>query len=90
MRDTPDGDGTLLDHSLLLYGAGMGDGDTHTPLDLPVVLAGGAQRAAEGRTPRADTRMNTPFMNLCLTHARQGRRVSVDRIGDSTGRLTDL
>ena len=41
MRDTPDGDGTLLDHSMLVYGAGMGDGDQHTPLDLPVVLVGG-------------------------------------------------
>ena len=41
MRNTPDGDGTLLDHSILLYGAGMGDGDQHTPVDLPVVIVGG-------------------------------------------------
>jgi hypothetical protein len=66
MRDTPEGDGSLLDHSLLLYGAGMGDGDRHTPLDLPVVLAGGAHgRLQTGRHVKYE--MNTPFMNLCRT-----------------------
>ena len=64
MRDTPDGDGSLLDHSLLLYGAGMGDGDRHTPLDLPVVLAGGARGRLEGGR-HVKYPMNTPFMNLC-------------------------
>jgi hypothetical protein len=88
LRDTPEGDGSVLDHSLFLYGAGMGDGDKHTPLDLPVVLAGGAHGQMKGgrhvRYPE-----NTPFMNLCLTIlAKVG--VSVDRLGDSTGLLTDL
>ena len=74
MRDTPEGDGSLLDHSLLLYGAGMGDGDRHTPLDLPVVLAGGAHgRLKGGRHVKYE--MNTPFMNLCRDRAREGRRV---------------
>ena len=41
MQDTPDGDGTLLDHSIMLYGTGMGDGDHHTPYNLPVTLVGG-------------------------------------------------
>ena len=41
MTKTPDGDGTLLDHSIMVYGAGMGDGDHHTPVNLPVVLDGG-------------------------------------------------
>ena len=49
MSQTPDGDGTLLDHSILVYGAGMGDGDHHTPIDLPVVLVGGG-----GGRSRAD------------------------------------
>jgi Protein of unknown function (DUF1552) len=88
LRDTPEGDGSVLDHSLFLYGAGMGDGDKHTPLDLPVVLAGGAHGQMKGgrhvRYPE-----NTPFMNLCLTIlAKVG--VSVDRLGDSTGLLSDL
>lgn len=42
LKATPEGDGTLLDHALFLYGAGMGDPDKHTPLELPCLLAGGA------------------------------------------------
>ena len=74
MRETPDGDGSLLDHSMLMYGAGMGDGDRHTPLNLP----GGARRRRARPASRAavmsGTEMNTPFMNLCRDPARQGRR----------------
>ena len=88
LRTTNEGDGTLLDHALFLYGAGMGDGDRHTPLDLPVVLAGGANGALTGgrhvRYPE-----NTPFMNLCVTLLAKVD-VAVDRLGDSTGLLTDL
>lgn len=88
LRDTKEGDGSVLDHSLFLYGAGMGDGDKHTPLDLPVLLAGGAHGQLKGgrhvRYPE-----NTPFMNLCVTIlAKVG--VRVDKLGDSTGLLTDL
>lgn len=88
LRDTKEGDGSILDHSLFLYGAGMGDGDKHTPLDLPVVLAGGAHGQLKGgrhvRYPE-----NTPFMNLCVTMlAKVG--VTVDKLGDSTGLLPGL
>ena len=65
-RRPPDGDGTLLDHSLFLYGAGMGDGDRHTPLDLPVVLAGGGRGQLKGGRHLRYAE-NTPFMNLCVT-----------------------
>jgi hypothetical protein len=88
MRDTVDGDGTLLDHSLLVYGAGMGDGDRHTPLELPVVLAGHAGgQLKTGRHIRYPE--NTPFMNLCVTVLAKVD-VTVDKLGDSTGLLTDL
>jgi len=88
LRNTPDGDGTLLDHSMLLYGAGMGDGDQHTPVDLPVVLAGGANgRLAGGRHIKFP--LNTPFMNLGLTMLEK-LDVKVDAIGDSTGPLTGV
>jgi hypothetical protein len=88
LRETPEGEGTLLDHMLLLYGAGMGDGDRHTPLDLPVVLAGGANRQlACGRHVKYP--LNTPFMNLCVTILDKVG-VHVEQIGDSNGRLTDL
>lgn len=88
MREMPEGDGTLLDHSLFLYGAGMGDGDRHTPLDMPVVLAGGAGgQLKTGRHIRYPE--NTPFMNLCVTLLAKVD-VTVDKLGDSTGLLTDL
>jgi hypothetical protein len=88
MRQTRDGDGTLLDHVLFMYGAGMGDGDRHTPLDLPVVLAGGGRgQLTGGRHLRYEE--NTPFMNLCVTLLDKVG-VTVDQLGDSTGRLTDL
>ena len=88
MKETRDGDGSLLDHTLFMYGAGMGDGDRHTPLDLPVVLAGGANGQLRGgrhvRYPE-----NTPFMNLCLSLlAKVG--VTAEKLGDSTGPLTDI
>jgi hypothetical protein len=80
--------GSLLDHSLLMYGAGMGDGDRHTPLDLPVVLAGGAHgRLKGGRHVKYE--MNTPFMNLCRT-VLEKVDVSVEKIGDSTGLVSGL
>lgn len=55
MRATPDGDGTLLDHSVLLYGAAMGDGDQHTPVDLPVAIVGGGCGQLKG-----GRHLNTP------------------------------
>jgi len=88
LKNTPDGDGTLLDHSLFLYGAGMGDSDKHTPLELPCLLAGGANGQLKGgRHVRYPD--NTPLMNLLVTILAKVD-VHVDKIGDSTGLLTDL
>ena len=88
MRATPDGDGTLLDHSMLLYGCGMGDGDHHTPFDLPVaVVGGGGGRLAGNRHLKYP--LHTPFMNLGLSLLEKVD-VAVDRIADSTGRLADF
>ena len=88
MANTPDGDGTLLDHSIMLYGTGMGDGDHHTPYNLPVILVGGGcGQLAGGRHMKYE--MDTPFMNLGLTLLDKVD-VHVDRIADSTGRLTEL
>ena len=88
MHNTPDGDGSLLDHSILLYGTGMGDGDHHTPYNLPVTLVGGGGGSlAGGRHLKYE--MNTPFMNLGVTLLEKVG-VHVDRVSDSTGRLADL
>ena len=88
MSQTQDGDGTLLDHSILVYGAGMGDGDHHTPVDLPVVLIGGGAGTLKGGR-HLKYELNTPFMNLGLTLLDK-LGVHVDKIADSTGQLTDL
>lgn len=86
MRTTSDGDGTLLDQSLLVYGAGMGDGNLHQHTDLPCVLLGKL-----GGTVQAGRHLaypsGTPMTNLLLT-VLDKVGVSVDAIGDSTGRLS--
>ena len=88
LHETPDGDGTLLDHTITLYGTGMGDGDHHTPYDLPVALVGGGcGQLAGGRHMKYE--LNTPFMNLGVTLLDKVG-VHVDRISDSTDRLADL
>ena len=85
---TPDGDGTLLDHVMVLYGAAFGDGNLHVPHNLPVALVGGGGGALDpGRHVRAT--FDTPFMNLGLSLLHK-LDVDIDRIGDSTGPLADI
>src|SRR5438067_13496055 len=82
LQATPDGDGTLLDHATIMYGAGMADSNSHSPIDIPLVLAGGgAGRLKGGRHVRF---RNVPLANLHLTLLDQFG-VRIDRIGDSTG-----
>ena len=88
MHNTPDGDGSLLDHSIMMYGTGMGDGDHHTPYDLPVILVGGGSGQMKGGQ-HIRYAMHTPFMNLGLTLLDKVG-VQVDSISDSTGLLTNL
>ena len=89
LRATPDGDGSLLDHMLIVYGAGMADSNLHATTDLPLVLAGGATGALKGgrhvKYPSA-----TPLANLHLTMLDMFGVPTVDRVGDSTGRLEHL
>ena len=88
MASTPDGDGSLLDHSMLLAGGGLGDGDLHSPHNLPNVLVGsGCGQLKPGRHVRAT--FDTPFMNLCLSLLDK-LDVHLDSLGDSTGRLADI
>jgi hypothetical protein len=80
-----DGDGSLLDNSLVMYGGGMGDGNLHRHSDLPCVLAGklgGAFKTGQHlRYP-----LDTPMSNLLLTILDK-TGVRLDKIGDSTSRL---
>ncbi|HTS31943.1 MAG TPA: DUF1552 domain-containing protein [Bryobacteraceae bacterium] len=84
LRSTPDGDGTLLDHMTMMYGAGIADSNSHSPYNIPVILAGGgAGNLKGGRHIRFK---NVPLANLHLTLLDQ-LGVRCDRIGDSTGRI---
>ena len=88
LRATQDGDGSLLDHSLILYGSGMSDGNHHSHDPLPLLLAGSAAgRIKGGRHLTYDT--NTPMADL-LVSAMDVMGVPATEIGDSTGRLPGL
>ena len=88
MNSTPDGDGTLLDHSMILYGSSLSDGNLHTHFDLPVALIGGGSGTLKGgrhiRYPK-----DTPLTNLLLTMLDKAG-VRTDKLGDSTGELQHL
>lgn len=85
LQAMPDGDGSVLDHSLLLYGSGMGDGNLHRHFDLPTLMAGSL--GGTFKTGRhLNYTLNTPMSNLLLT-IMDGAGVRLDKIGDSTGRL---
>src|SRR5258706_8748735 len=62
LRATPDGDGSLLDHSVLLYGGGISDGNQHSHPNLPLLLIGGGSRPPKGRSHIRDP-PNTPLRN---------------------------
>jgi hypothetical protein len=91
LSNLPEGDGSMLDHTLFLYGTGISDSNTHFHDDLPIALVGGKAAGITGgryiRYPKG-----TPLTNLHVTIL-QNMGVPVEQIGDSTGpvgRLTDL
>jgi hypothetical protein len=88
LAKTPDGDGTLLDHSLVLYGSSISDGNSHTHHDLPLVLVGGSGVGVKGgRHVRFDA--ETPMNNLLVTMLDKAG-VCTAHFGDSTGTLKQL
>jgi Protein of unknown function (DUF1552) len=88
LQATPEGDGTLLDHVLLMYASAMGDPNYHDPRGLPVLLAGGASGQLKGGR-HLQLPKGTPLANLYLT-ALQMVGVPEERFGDSTGVLSEL
>jgi hypothetical protein len=87
LENTPDGDGTLLDHSMVVYGSAISDGNRHTHEDLPVLLVGRGGGLKTGR--HVAYSQQTPMTNLYLTLLdRMG--VHPESIGDSTGRIEHL
>ncbi|MEM6778100.1 MAG: hypothetical protein AAF670_10625, partial [Planctomycetota bacterium] len=87
LSEISDGEGSLLDHSLLTFGSGMGNGTVHDYNDLPIVTAGGLGGAIEtGQHHRFD---KAPVANLWLTVA-QSAGIETDAFADSTGTLSEI
>jgi len=85
LKTTPDGDGTLLDHSMVLYGSSLSDGNQHNFSPLPIILAGGASgKLKGGRHLRFEK--DTPMSNLLLAMLKTFG-APLDSFGDSTGVL---
>jgi len=83
LKSTPDGDGTLLDHSAIVWGSGMSDSNTHSPLDVPFLMVGKGAGSFTGNTHHAAPK-GTQLANVMLTIA-QKYGVEMDRFGVSTG-----
>jgi len=88
LKGTPEGNGTLLDHSLLLYGSGIGDPNVHDHTNLPVIVAGGAAGGMKGGR-HLRYKDPVPLANLHLT-LMQKVGVKIDSFADSNGKITEL
>jgi hypothetical protein len=84
LQETPEGDGTLLDHSLFLYGAGLSNPNTHNHSDLPLAVIAGGGQIEGGR--HLVVRSRTPMTNLLLALLDKVG-VQAETLGDSTGRF---
>src|SRR5207344_170282 len=88
LKNTRDGDGSLLDHSMIVYGSSISDGNLHTHHDLPVDLAGRGARQVKGNRHLAFPK-ETPLNNLLLSMLNKAG-VRTENFGDSTGELDHL
>jgi len=88
MRSIKEGSGTLLDHSMIVFGGGIADGNRHNHNDLPLILAGGGNGTLkQGRVIEAPK--GTPMTNLYLSLLDR-MNVKAERIGDSNGKLESI
>ncbi len=88
LQATPDGDGSLLDHSMYLLGSGMGNPDIHNHTNLPILLAGGRTSKKKGAR-HIKYEQPTPLANLHLTLLEKVG-VRLDTFADSSGKIADL
>jgi len=88
LKNTPDGDGSLLDHAILVYGSNMSNSNAHDHFPLPMVVAGGACGKIKGgqhlRYPD-----HTPLSNLLYTVLERAG-IPLDKLGDSTGDFREV
>jgi len=85
LRNTPDGNGNLLDHSMILYGSGMSNGNVHSHDILPALIAGGAAGRMKGNL-HVKAPLMTPLSNLLVAMLDKAG-IAADRLGDSSGRI---
>ena len=85
LRATADGDGSLFDHMLLMYGSGMSDSNAHSPLNIPVALLGGAGGRLQGNR-HLKFKDDLPLANLMATVVDK-MDVPLEHLGNSTGKL---
>jgi len=83
MKDTPDGDGSLLDHSLFLYGSGMSNGNAHSAGPLPLIAAGGLMGKGHRHIQTAE---KTPLGNMWVAVAEKFD-IEVESVGGSNGKV---
>jgi Protein of unknown function (DUF1552) len=88
LRNTPDGDGSLLDHVILLYGSGISNSDRHSHGPLPTFLVGGGAGTLKGGRHLIYPE-HTPLTNLQLTLLNK-LGVPAEKLGDSTGQFKEL
>ena len=88
LKSTPDGDGTLLDHSMYMYGSGMGDPNKHDHINLPILVAGGGAGTIKGGR-HIRYAEQTPLANLHLTLLEKAG-VRMDSFADSKGKVDEL
>jgi hypothetical protein len=85
LKDMPDGDGSMLDHSMILYGSGMSNSNVHAHDQLPILIAGGAAGRLQGDR-HIKVKNDTPLSNL-LVGMLDTAGVHSDHLGDSSGRI---
>ena len=88
LAETPDGDASLLDNIVMLYGCGISDGNKHLHTDLPCFIAGGGSGTHKGGR-HISFRGDLPISNLQLTML-NNFGVKLDTLGDSTGVIENL
>jgi hypothetical protein len=85
LSDTPDGDGSLLDHMTMLYGGGISNSTVHSGIDLPLMVLGGGNGRLHGGQHIRYT--DSPIMANLLVTLMDKLEMPLDRVGGSTGRL---
>lgn len=88
LKNTPEGNGSLLDNSLILYGSGIGNPNVHDHTNLPVIVAGGENGGMKGNR-HIRYEKPTPLANLHLTLLDKAG-VKIDKFGDSDGMISEL